>query len=346
MQLWSFGRREASRLALVLAVTLLAGLPSTRLGFGADDQYILARASSPALLDRLAVYTVEVPGPLTQRIGAWWMGLEYRRHFVRIPPSIAVSAERSMFGMEPRGYHLVALLLYAINALLLYGLLRRLAPRGALIATILFAAHPAIHEMVGWLAVAATLFGTAFSLVALLAATASDRVSETARWSGVVCVTATGLAMLSYEAMVGLPLLLLILSRTELAGSALRRRGVQVALLSLVPAYFALRHALGTTDLSFRGGCISCRGSRLRSTAARADASAARALGRTEPEPVPDAPARSGPRALASRRGAHASRVRVRRAGAHARVPGSDVGADRSSPRGAAVRREMRSRPD
>jgi hypothetical protein len=233
-----------ARVAVVVTFALAAGLPATRLPFGGDDQYILARAASPSLAERLSVYTAEAPGPLSQRIGAWWMGLEYRRVFVRIAPSAVVSIERALFGTSPHPYHLVSLLLHAASAVLLYLLARRLAASGALVAASLFAAHPAVSEMVSWLAVTGTLVGTLFALAALLAATGSGR-----RWPLAACVIATALAMTSYEAFVALPLLIVAFGRAGVLPSV-RRRSVEVALLALLPLYGILRRALGTIDLS------------------------------------------------------------------------------------------------
>lgn len=90
-------------------------------------------------------------------------------------------------GKEPFGYHLCSNLLHALNAALLFVLLRRListetarwtgtrafkAQLGAVAATLIFALHPLAVEPVAAISYSSDLLMTLFTLLALLAATA------------------------------------------------------------------------------------------------------------------------------------------------------------------------------
>lgn len=76
-----------------------------------------------------------------------------------------------LYGLKPAGHHLTNVLIHAVNAVLLFGLLRTLTGafwRGAMVAA-LFAWHPLHVESVAWVAERKDVLSTFFALLSLFA---------------------------------------------------------------------------------------------------------------------------------------------------------------------------------
>lgn len=77
--------------------------------------------------------------------------------------------EHHFFGLHPLGYHLVSILFHAVDAGLLWMVLRRLGIRGAWLAAALFALHPMQVQSVAWISQQSHLVGAGFALGAVWA---------------------------------------------------------------------------------------------------------------------------------------------------------------------------------
>jgi Flp pilus assembly protein TadD len=130
-------------------------------------------------------------------------------------------------GMNPWGYHLLAILLHTLNAGLFYLVAIRLlgAAQGparadswaiqrsaAAVAALVFAIHPQRAESVAWITDRGTVVSAALYLLAVLAYLRAVEPSALRwRWWGVASLTAFAAALLSKGMVMSLPVTLLIL---------------------------------------------------------------------------------------------------------------------------------------
>jgi tetratricopeptide (TPR) repeat protein len=125
---WLFG-------LFIVIFTLIAYGPAQRAGFiWDDDQYL---TSNPLLT---------APDGL-RRI---WFSLDSPSQYFPLTYT-TFYLERSFWGLNPAGYHLVNVLLHAANAVLVWRVLKRLRIPGAWLAAAIFALHPVQVESVAWI---------------------------------------------------------------------------------------------------------------------------------------------------------------------------------------------------
>ncbi|HXS94084.1 MAG TPA: tetratricopeptide repeat protein [Candidatus Limnocylindrales bacterium] len=183
---------------VLLAAALAAFGASLGSGFHFDDYAILADAGLRSASGWRQIWTLRQTRPLTY-LSFWF---NYR-----------LGAE------NPLGYHALNLLLHGAAVLLLYEVLRRLAPaRVALVAALIFAVHPLQAESVDYVWGRSIVLAAVFCFGALLA-WLSDRP-----W------LATGLfalALLAKEECAAFPLVLLLLPKARV------RRAPVAAMLGL-----------------------------------------------------------------------------------------------------------------
>ena len=141
-------RRAGALLLLVLV--LVAYVPAFSGGFIWDDDDHLTEnlhvAAPDGLRDIWSSLSASRYYPLT--LTTFWVG-------------------RQLVGLKPLPYHFLNIVLHALNGLLLWQVLRRLAVRGAWVGAALWALHPVMAESVAWITELKNTQSTLFLLLAL-----------------------------------------------------------------------------------------------------------------------------------------------------------------------------------
>jgi tetratricopeptide (TPR) repeat protein len=186
-------------LAAVLALLTLAVFSRT-FGYGFvefdDDIYV---TNNPSI--RLGLSLAGWRWAWTTLYAAFWHPVTW----------LSLLADYQVYGLDGRGYHLTNVILHALNAVLLFGLLHRLTGsvwRSAWVGAV-FAVHPLHVESVAWVAERKDVLSTCLGLLALLAYVRHARGGG-GRWLA-VSLAWTLLSLAAKPMLVTLPLLLLIL---------------------------------------------------------------------------------------------------------------------------------------
>ncbi len=138
--------------ALLALLPLLAYAPAYDAGFFSDDEAQIVRNPRLSSKDGLAEIWTDLHGtdgtfyPLT--FTTFWL-------------------EHRTWGSNPRAFHADNILLHAVNALLLWLLLRRLRVPGSWMAGAIFALHPVQVETVAWVTERRNTLSTAFYLLSI-----------------------------------------------------------------------------------------------------------------------------------------------------------------------------------
>src|ERR1017187_4158122 len=204
---------------LIVLIMLAAYLPALRGGFVWDDYVLITENRMVTASDGLQRlwFTTEAPDyyPLTSSL--WW--LEWR-----------------WWGNRAAGYHVVNVLLHAVNAVLVWLVLRRLKIPGAWLAGLVFALHPVNVATAAWISEQKNTLSMLFFLMAILLYLKSDEEGGW-RWYG-MSLAAFLLALLSKAAVAMLPVVLL--------GCIWWRRGkIRWAEVARCLPFFALSLVLG-----------------------------------------------------------------------------------------------------
>ena len=144
--------RTILAVAAIVVLAMAACLPALQAGYiWDDDSYLTANPH------------VQAPGGLA-RI---WVPGYTPQYYPLVFTGFWI--EHSLWGLEPVGYHLVNILLHAVNALLVWRVMRRLGVRGAWLIGAVFAVHPVHVESVAWITERKNVLSACFYLLAGLA---------------------------------------------------------------------------------------------------------------------------------------------------------------------------------
>jgi protein O-mannosyl-transferase len=139
--------------ALIVLMVVLAYLPALRGGFVWDDgDYVTNNQLLHSLKGLWQIWSVPSATPQYYPLSFTSFWVDYH-----------------LWQLHPLGYHLVNVLLQALNAILLWTVLRRLNVPGAWLAAAIFAVHPVNVETVAWVTERKNMLAGFFYLCSALA---------------------------------------------------------------------------------------------------------------------------------------------------------------------------------
>ena len=226
-------RSEWRACAWIFALAFLLFVPALQNGFvnWDDNRFIVENQNIRAFAwdNLVAMFTGFVDGnyiPLTQ---------------------LSFALNHAIHGLQPAGYHATNMLLHALNACLVFLLLRRLggATVASAVGAVLFAIHPLRVESVAW---ATERKDVLFAVFYLLALHAYLRFLDTRSWKPyAITLGCFVLSGLSKQMAISLPVILLVLDfarkRTLSWGMILEKIPFGVIALGFVAVAFFGQHS-------------------------------------------------------------------------------------------------------
>lgn len=204
-------RSESAAPALLVAAVLLAYFNALGAAFQFDD------------------FNVIVDNPAVHSLAAWFDSMPGIRPLLKLSYALNWTIDPAA-----AGFHLFNVLVHAVNAVLVYRLLRTLSARqdeghwAALAGALLFALHPVQTEAVTYVCGRSVSLMALFYLLSLLAWLRADRAGPAGAWRALSALL-FGAALLVKETAVTLPFALLLLDALAVrprftAGQMLRRQ--------------------------------------------------------------------------------------------------------------------------
>jgi len=238
---------------LIVTINVALHVPWSDAPFRGDDAYILRNLESSDLERRAWAWTVTHPSPSSGAYVPWYSGYSFRRHHVRLVPSMVAAIHTDVFGRTPRSFHLLAIALHAVSCLLLLQLLLRLRLDRATstLAAALFAAHPAAtHVTTALSTFPIVVAGVGVLLSALLYL---RHLRDPTRSSlGALFVSTLG-ALCTYEAIVLLPVFVCAVDVYLERRHVVDRAGgwpLRVGMLACLATYMIGRWVWGAEDFT------------------------------------------------------------------------------------------------
>ncbi|MXW01656.1 MAG: tetratricopeptide repeat protein [Holophagales bacterium] len=186
-------REKIAAAALVLMVGI-SFVPAYQAGFVWDDTIF---AEQPFIREAAGLKSIWFSPRDIEQEGHYWP-VTYTSFWL----------EHKLWGFEPLGYHVVNVLLHAVNVLLVWWLLRRFAVPGAWVVAAVFAVHPLHVESVAWTIERKDVLSGLFYLTSFLAYVRFTDNGRPERYLLALGLFAAGL--LSKTVVVTLPAALLI----------------------------------------------------------------------------------------------------------------------------------------
>ena len=150
--------------------------------------------------------------------------------------------EHKLWGFDPKGYHIVNVLLHLANTFLVWHLLRRMAVSGAWMVAAVFAVHPLHVESVAWVIERKDVLSGLFYLLGVVAWMRFVEKPGGGRYAAALVLYAAGL--LSKSIVVTLPVALLVWHWWK------QGRVTSIDLMRLVP-HCVVGLVITISDLSF-----------------------------------------------------------------------------------------------
>lgn len=159
-------RHPATLASLLVLFVVAAYLLALRAGFIWDDDAYVTQ--NPMLTDTNGLRAI------------WFSAHTQSQYFPLVYTTFRF--ELSLWGLNPFGFHLVNVLLHALNAVLVWVVLRGLRAPGAWLAAGVFALHPVQVESVAWVTELKNIESLLFYLLAVLAWMKFIDLPGPARW--------------------------------------------------------------------------------------------------------------------------------------------------------------------